>query len=72
MLDFISAIFKLFPKVKWAAILGIGLLIFGDELWRSLAYLILIGVIVFMIGAYILNEEMESSRKEWERRKDKR
>jgi hypothetical protein len=72
MFEFISAIFKIFPKVKWAAIIGVGLFIFGDDLGRSLGYLILIGVIVFIAGAYFLNEEVESSRREWEKRKDRK
>jgi len=70
--EFISAIFKIFPKVKWAAIIGLGFLIFGDDLGRGLGLALLSCVIVFVIGSWILNEEMESDKKNRERRDRKR
>ena len=70
MIDGILAIFEKFPFSKWAAIVGFGLLFFGDKDWKQIGLWIVGGVIIFMIGLYWLIMDIEETDKEFRRRND--
>lgn len=67
MIEFIKAIFQIYPITMWASIAGLGFLLFGGRHWASIGLWLIGGVVVFMILVYMMIEEHE----EWIRKKNR-
>ncbi len=67
MIEFIKAVFQIYPITLWVTITGIGFLLFGGRNWGSIGLWLIGGVIVFMLLIYMTVEEME----EWRRKKNR-
>ena len=63
MIEFIKAIFKVYPLALWISIVGVALVIFGEEHWREFGFILLSGIAGFMILIYILSKEMDDWRR---------
>ncbi len=67
MIDFIKAVFQIYPVTMWFSVAGLGFIFFGGRNWASIGFWLIGGVIAFMIMIYIIVEE----REEWIRKKNR-
>ena len=67
MIDFIKAVFQIYPVTMWISVAGLGFIFFGGRNWASIGFWLIGGVIAFMIMIYIILEE----REEWIRKKNR-
>ena len=67
MIDFIKAVFQIYPVTMWISVAGLGFIFFGGRNWASIGFWLIGGVIAFMIMIYIIVEE----REEWIRKKNR-
>ena len=67
MIEFIKAVFQIYPITMWASIAGLGFIFFGGRDWASVGFWLIGGVIAFMLLIYMTVEEIE----EWRRKKNR-
>jgi len=67
MIEFIKAVFQIYPVTMWISFAGLGLIFFGGRNWASIGFWLIGGVIAFMVMIYIIVEE----REEWIRKKNR-
>lgn len=67
MIEFIKAVFQIYPLTMWISLAGMGFIFFGGRHWASIGFWMIGGVAVFMLLIYMTIEEME----DWRRNKNR-